>query len=264
MLLDQLSCHAPFFLLTAFFSPVVCGFYAKALYLLSLPSLIIGQSVGQVFLQESAASKAAGRNLAGLVEAVLNRMITLGMLPFALLLIIGPELFELLLGARWTEAGAYAQILTPYLFMVFVLGSISNLFGTLGRQELNLLPRALYLIVRVGSIICGGLLLRDVRLTLIIFMVSNVLVNLLHTSLLLRVTKLSAKRPLSHFMRCNAYVVPSVILLAAMKWWFCLEAAYLVALTPIFSLPYVALVLRHDRELRNLLIKNLRRFQAFL
>ena len=222
---------------------------------MSLPSLIIGQSVGQVFLQESAASKAEGRNLAGLVEAVLNRMITLGILPFALLLIIGPELFGLFLGARWTEAGVYVQILTPHLFMVFVLGSIMNLFGTLGKQELNLIPDALYLILRVGTIICGGLLLRDVRLTLFIFMVSNVLVNLWQTSLLLRATKLSAKRPLSHFMRCIAYVVPSVILIAALKWWFCLEAAYLVALTPIFSIPYVVLVLRHDRELRNLLLK---------
>ena len=178
ILVQQLCVHAPIILLTAFFSPAIGGLYAKALYFLLVPSLIIGQSVGQVFLQESAAAKAEGRNLAGLVEAVFNRMITLGTLPFALLSIIGPELFGLFLGARWTEAGVYAQILAPQLFIVFLVGSIFTLFGTLGKQELNLISNSLTLILRVGILVCGGLLLRDVRLTLFIFMVANVLMGL--------------------------------------------------------------------------------------
>ena len=47
-LLNRLAMYAPIVLLTIFFSPVICGLYAKAFYLLFLPSLIIGQSVGQV------------------------------------------------------------------------------------------------------------------------------------------------------------------------------------------------------------------------
>ena len=93
--------------------------------------------MGQVFLQESAASKADGRNLAGMVEAVVNRMISMGILPFTIVAIMGPELFGLFLGARWTEAGVYAQILAPQLFIVFSVGSIMTLFGTLGKQELQ-------------------------------------------------------------------------------------------------------------------------------
>ena len=264
ILLVQLSVHAPIILLTSFFSPAIGGLYTKALYLLQVPSNIIGQSVGQVFLQESAVSKAQGKNLAELVETVFNRMITLGTLPFAMLAIIGPDLFGLFLGARWTEAGVYAQILTPQLFLAFSVGSIFNLFGTLGRQELNLIFYASSLILRLSSLIYGGLFLRDARLTLIIFTAANVMVTLWGISMLMRATKLSATRPLAHLMRCVAYVVPSIASIALMKWWFCLEAAYLVALTSIFSIPYIALVLRHDRELRNLFLKYLRRVQAFL
>jgi len=94
VLLCVLSIQAPIFLLTSFFNPTVCGLYAKATYLLVLPFIVIGKSVGQVFLQESASAKAASRNLAGLFETVFNRMITIGTLPFAILAIIGPELFE--------------------------------------------------------------------------------------------------------------------------------------------------------------------------
>jgi len=258
-----LSIQAPIFLLTSFFNPTVCGLYAKAIYLLVLPFIVIGESVGQVFLQESASAKAASRNLAGLFETVFNRMITIGTLPFAILAIIGPELFELFLGTRWTESGVYAQILMPQLFLGFLLGSVGTLFGTLGKQELNLILNALLLFLRVAILIYGGLLLRDVRLTLFIYMVANVLIGLWRISLLIRVTKVSATRPMTHFLRCIAYVVPSVMPIVAMKWWFGLEAFYLVALTPIFAIPYIALVLRHDLELRNLFSNYFQRVLSF-
>ena len=224
ILLEQISVHAPIILLTSFFSPAIGGLYAKTLYLMRLPSLIIGQSVGQVFFQKSAAIKADGKSLAGLVEAVFHRMITLGTLPFAILAIIGPELFGLFLGARWTESGVYAQILVPHVFIVLLGGSIGSLAGTLAKQELNLITGGLQLILRVSILVYGGLVLRDVRLTLFILMVSSVLVNLLWTYLIMRAIKLSVTRPLSHFTRCTAHVVPSVLLMAAMKWWFCLKA----------------------------------------
>jgi O-antigen/teichoic acid export membrane protein len=263
ILFGVLSSHVPIWLLTSFFSPAICGLYAKALYLLLLPAIVIGQSVGQVFLQESAAAKAARLNLAGLFETVFNRMITIGTLPFAILAIIGPELFQLFLGTRWTESGVYAQILMPQIFLVFLIGSIDSLFGTLGKQELNLLWNALILLLRVAILIYGGLMLRDVRLTLFIYMVANVLFFLWRISLLIRATKVSATRPITHFLRCIAYAVPSVTPIVAMKWWFALEAIYLVVLTPIFAIPYIALVLRHDLELRNLFSNYFQRVLSF-
>jgi O-antigen/teichoic acid export membrane protein len=264
VILTQLSMNAPIFLLTFFFSPEICGLYAKALYLLQLPSLVIGGSVGQVFLQESAAAKTKRKNLAGLVEAVLNRMITIGILPFAILAIISPELFGLFLGARWTESGVYTQILLPQLFIVFLSGSIVTLFGTLGKQELNLISSAVNFMMRLATLTFGGLILRDVRLTLFIFMVVNALIDLWRLSLLIRATKLSVMSPLTHFLRCITYVIPSIVPLATMKWLFGLEAIYLVALAPIFSIPYIALVLNHDLELRNLFSKYLQRFRSLL
>jgi O-antigen/teichoic acid export membrane protein len=263
-MVTALASHLPIMLLAALFNPVVSGFYAKALYLLMLPALIIGQSIGQVFFQESADQMADGRNLAGLVEVVICRCITFGFLPFAILAIIGPELFGLVLGARWTESGVYVQILAPQVYLALVAVSITTLFGTLAKQELDLLSQGLGLILRTGILIYGGLLWHDARLTLIVFTVANVLILLWRISILFRIVQLSATRPLFHFLRSAAYGMPSAIFIAAMKWWFGLEAVYLVALTPICAIPYVLLVLRHDSELRAHLVKNLRRVYAFL
>jgi O-antigen/teichoic acid export membrane protein len=180
------------------------------------------------------------------------------------LAIIGPELFGLVLGARWTESGVYVQILAPQVYLALVAVSITTLFGTLAKQELDLLSQGLGLILRTGILIYGGLLWHDARLTLIVFTVANVLILLWRISILFRIVQLSATRPLFHFLRSAAYGMPSAIFIAAMKWWIGLEAVYLVALTPICAIPYVLLVLRHDSELRAHLVKNLRRVYAFL
>ena len=117
--------------------------------------------------------------------------------------------------------------------------------------------------MRVVILIFGGLVLRDVRLTLFIYMVANVLIRLWFISFLIRATKVSATRPITHFLQCIAYVVPSAMSIAALKWWFGLEALYLAALSPIFAVPYIALVLRHDLELRNLFSKYFQRVLSF-
>ena len=248
------STYAPILLLNAVFNPVVCGLYAKAFYLLYLPSIIVGLAVGQVFHQESAAAKANGKNIAGMVETVLNRMITLGTYPFALLLAISPELFGFFLGSRWIESGIYSQILMPQFFIGFLMGSIISLFGTLGKQEQNLITSAVGLVMRLSTLTFGGLILKNVHLTLVIFMVANVILALWRMSILIRATKSSAIRLLTHFAKCSAYVIPSVGPIAVMKWWIGLEAIYIIALTPIFSLIYIAFVLHNDLEFRNLFL----------
>jgi hypothetical protein len=107
-------------------------------------------------------------------------------------------------------------------------------------------------------------MLRDVRSILFIYMVTNVLVFLLRISFLIHANKASVTRTITHFFRCIAYIVPSVMPIAAMKWCFGLEALYLVAPTPIFAILYIALVLRRDLELRNLFSNYFRRVVSSL
>jgi lipopolysaccharide exporter len=264
ILIIQLSWYAPIILIPAFFGPVIGGLYTKAISLLFLPTIVIGESVDQVFLQKSAALKAEGGNLTGLVEAVFNRMITIAILPFSILMIIGPELFGFFLGASWFESGVYSQIMCPYFFVSFLLLSIRNLFGTLEKQELNLISIALLTVTSVVIIILGGIFLKDARMTLLIMTVFCVGITIWRILMLMHTTSLSGLRQLHHFMRCFVYAVPTLVLISAMKWWFCLEAVYLIASGIIFSSPYFVFVLRHDLELRNFVTRTMFRLYSSL
>jgi O-antigen/teichoic acid export membrane protein len=263
-ILQQISQHIPIILLTAFFDPSTAGLYVKALYLCFLPSIIIGESVGQVFLQESSQAKDEGRNLATLLEVVFNRMITVAILPFSILLLIGPELFGVTLGHRWTEAGVYAQMMAPWIFTAFLFGSIRALFSTLSKQEQNLLGSGLLLITRLGALLLGGFLLQNARATILFITVSSLVIFLWLIMLLVRATILSPLVPLTQFVKCIIYVTPCAVPLAVMKWLFCLEPVYLVLSSPFLCIPYILLVLRQDFELRQLFIRTLRRVQSFI
>ncbi len=254
-LLNTASWNISIILLAAFFGPAVGGLYSKAVYLLYLPALIIGQSVGQVFLQQSAALKADGKNLAGLMEVVIHQMITLGTFPFALVIIIGPEIFHFFLGARWAESGIYARLLTPWLFMILISASIRTLFGTIQKQEINMISNVVLFGTRVISLVVGGMILKDVRLTLAIFTLPSALIIFWRCSYLMRAVALSRKSSLYHFMRCVAFSLPSILFIAAMKWGVGLGIAWLVVLGCVSSIPYAVLVLRHDPRLLGLFEK---------
>lgn len=261
ILLNVTSYHVPVLLLAAYFSPSEAGLYDKAMRLLYLPSSLLGRSVGQVFLQQSAALKATGKSLAPLVEAVFRRMITFGALAFAMVAVIGPDLFGVFLGARWAEAGVYARILAPWPFVILMSTSIRTLFGTLEKQGVGLISFAVLFVLRVGILVLGGLVLRDVRLTLGLFALSSVVVLIWRCGYLMRAVGVAWSGPLGHMVRCLAYAAPSVGAVAAMKWWFGLAGPYVVVGAVVFSLSYAALVLRHDSELRDLLTGALKKLK---
>ena len=257
ILLNSASYHAPVYFLSVFFGPSATGFYGKALQLLYLPSSVLARSVGQVFLQRSAALQTEGKSLAPLVNSVFGRMITVGTLMFAMVAVIGPDVFGLFLGARWAEAGVFACILQPWLFVNLLAMSIWTLFGTLQKQGVGLASFAVLFVLRVGSLVLGGLVFGDVRLTLALFTLSSVVVLVWRCGYLMREVGLPLSRPVGHLARCLLYAAPCVGAVAAMKWWLGLAAPYLVVGAAVASLPYAVLVLHHDTEVRSLFVRTL-------
>ena len=80
------------------------GYYAFGNRLIRLPMSLIGGSIAQVFFQRAAEAKNDG-TLPALVERVFQILVALGMFPILMLTIIGADLFTVVFGERWAEAG---------------------------------------------------------------------------------------------------------------------------------------------------------------
>lgn len=155
-LMNIVSLQLPPLLLAFFFSPKIVGFYALGYLLLSKPISLIGNAFSQVFFQRAALAKNDG-TLSLVVKNTFTRLVSLGSFPFLLIMIIGEDIFSVVFGNQWTEAGIYAQILAPWILLIFFGSPLTTLFSVLEIQERFLIFNSLLLVTRAASLIAGGL-----------------------------------------------------------------------------------------------------------
>lgn len=136
----------------AMFGATVTGLYALTLRIITLPSSLIGNAVGSVFLSAAPEARRNG-SLAELVTKLHSRLAMAGALPLAILLFFGPDLFALVFGEEWRKAGVYSQWMAPWIYLQFQWSPLSMLATVLELQRQALIAQMITFIVRFGSII---------------------------------------------------------------------------------------------------------------
>ncbi|NOZ72784.1 MAG: oligosaccharide flippase family protein [Chloroflexi bacterium] len=172
-LMNTISWQLPTFFLSYFFTSVEVGFFALGNRVIELPMRIVGASIAQVFFQRTSLAHHEG-DLHQVVLATFRSLVTLSFFPLMLLTFIAPELFSLVFGARWNEAGVYTQILAPWIFFWFISSPMGTLFSVLEKQEWSFRINAAILVSRFLALGIGGYL-QNARLMLALFALSGVL-----------------------------------------------------------------------------------------
>ncbi len=156
-LLNSLSSQLPILILSGYFTSAIIGYYALAYRVLALPISVIGSSVGEVFFQRASKARYEG-SLGTLVEKVTEVLLLISIYPLFLIFLFGEEIFSIIFGMNWGEAGIYAGILAPWILIVFTTSPISTLFSILEQQSNSLLVNIILTIFRAGSLLLGGVL----------------------------------------------------------------------------------------------------------
>lgn len=249
-LLNTVSWQLPVFLLSSFFSPIVVGFYSLGFRLLQLPMSFIGSSISQVFFQRASEAKSEG-SLAPLVENVFRLLVVVGMFPIFTLTIVGNDVFSVVFGDAWTEAGVYVQILSIWAFVWFISSPLSTLWVVFEKQELGLKITFTNLITRIVSLWIGGIL-GNARISLLLFSFSGVLVYgyLCIKMMIIAGIKISKIKTIigSNFALC----LPCNLILACLK-LFKVSEYILVAISFLFVVGYYIYMLKTDSQINTLL-----------
>lgn len=173
-LMNSVSWQLPAFLLSAFFTPAVVGFYSLGFRLLQLPMSFIGGSISQVFFQRASRAVSEG-TLSVLVENVFRMLVIIGMFPILILTIVGGDVFTVIFGEAWTEAGVYAQILSLWAFVWFISSPLSTIYLIVEEHHFGFSYNFFNLTTRFLSLTIGGIL-GSARIALILFSASGVVV----------------------------------------------------------------------------------------
>ena len=208
-MLNSLSGRIPIFLLAAFYGQSTVGLFGLAFGTLALPVGVITGAVGQVFFVRAAEAQREG-SLGTLTTTVFRRLVAVSLFPMAATAVAGPDLFAVVFGDPWREAGVYAQWLTPWLFTAAVAAPLTRIFDVTERQRSDLIFSVLLFAVQATALVAahaaGG-----PRLAVASVGIAGAVARLLQIGWMLRLAKAPLATALSDLAR---HVVVAFLLLA--------------------------------------------------
>ena len=236
---------------------MIVGFFAFVHRLLTLPISLFGDSLAQVFFQRSTEAKQANQ-LGNLTEKIVTQLFIFGLFPFMLLMIIAPEMFSFVFGANWNEAGVYSQILIPWVFCNYICRPITSITETLNKQEIAVYFNILLVITRFLSLYIGGQQ-NDIKLALILYSASGMLVYLLWSYVMLRLAqsniKSLSKSFIRHFFSTLALLSPIILL----KYYYEINNTALIIISLFFSIVYLYQLSKSHPEVINYIFNKFKR-----
>jgi len=128
--------NLPVLLFGVMFSPAVAGIYAMADRIAKVPVTIVATSIRRVFMQKAAGIRQKDRSLRKAFLLTGGGLALLGAGPFGMLWMFGQEISIFVLGERWSDAGVFLEIMSPWLFMMWVEAPCNSVFVVLRQQRL--------------------------------------------------------------------------------------------------------------------------------
>ena len=122
------SAQLPPLMFAALFSPAVAGLYTLADRMLSLPISLFGGAIGQVFFANAAEANRGGM-LAALFEQLHTKLAHIAFPPALLLMLLGPDLFAVVFGENWRQAGEFVRWMAPWLYFAFISSPLSTIIA---------------------------------------------------------------------------------------------------------------------------------------
>ncbi len=137
-LANVLSYEVVNILISKIFSIATLGNFSFANRVLRAPSSFIGNSIGQIYFQEASDEKKNSGCATKTFKSVVRKLSIGGLVIFTILFFTSEWLFVFIFGSEWGIAGTYAKILSPFLFVQFVVSPVSVSLSLFEKQHLSL------------------------------------------------------------------------------------------------------------------------------
>jgi O-antigen/teichoic acid export membrane protein len=136
-LVNEFAYQIPIWFLASFYGAQVVGFYALACRAAYLPAALMGDAVSKVYFEQAVKERNQTGNSIGALRKVLVLLTVVSILPYLILMIWGPQLFTLIFGQNWEQAGQFAAILAPLFGLSFIARPFSMTIVIHGKEEIG-------------------------------------------------------------------------------------------------------------------------------
>ena len=154
-LINNLSGAFPVFILSSYFSTGIAGLYTFGYMIIYRPVNLVANAFYQVMFQRFVEKKHDNRSIRPEVLLFLKRTTQVLLLPFIVSGIFLPEIFGFIFEDKWIEAGRYAQIILPWIFMVSLVMPLSFIPDLYKKQRVAMIIDGVKLVARLGALMVG-------------------------------------------------------------------------------------------------------------
>ncbi|MBS1518428.1 MAG: oligosaccharide flippase family protein [Bacteroidetes bacterium] len=152
---DTLSVNSVIFILSNLFSETVTGSYSFAIRILSVPGIVLGASVGQVFYQKISEAYYSNEKITDLIFKSWKVLFLMSIIPSMIIFFFGEDIFRIVFGVKWTEAGTIAKYLSLLTLFTFVSSPTSSAMIILKKQKEAMVLNIFAFIYRPLSLVAG-------------------------------------------------------------------------------------------------------------
>jgi len=246
--INTIAFYLPVLMLSFFFKPDIVGFFALGNTVIRTPMLLIGNSIARVFFQRVSEEKNRTGDIKGIVQEVYKRLISFGLFPLLVLMLVGEELFIVSFGNSWGEAGVYCQILAPWMLFVMISSPLGSLFSILEKQEVGLLYNIFLLVSRFAVLYVGGIY-GDPIIALILFSISGVISYGWLNSYVLKISGISHTEGVVTILKSLYYSLPLIMIILITKLIFH-NILYNLLVAFIMTVAYYIMIILKDDYLK--------------
>jgi O-antigen/teichoic acid export membrane protein len=144
----------PMLLIGHYYGLEALGFYALVDRVFSAPSLLVGQSISQVYTSEF--SRLLISNPVMLKSRFINlakKLALNSLIPFLIAALFAPYIFSFVFGHQWKAAGTYFIILAPMQYVSFCIWPLMPTLMLLEKQKLQLVWEITRILLTCGVLI---------------------------------------------------------------------------------------------------------------
>ena len=211
-MLSVLIYRMPVFLLAVYFSESVLGIFVFAFGAISIPLSFVSRAVAHVFFVHVAEAHLANRinQISGVVH---SRLVMIGFFPILALFLCGPDVFEVVFGEQWRDAGTYAQYVGPWLFLGAVVSPLTRIFDVTENQRVDFATSAFMFVAMYAALKLGGRT-GEITTTLLAVGVAGAASRLVQLLIIMRLARVQWRRIIEPYVRYGLYGAPGLLLLA--------------------------------------------------
>jgi len=244
-LLSALITRLPILLIPEYFDMGVAGQFSRGFNILLVPLSLLGAAVAQVFYVRAVEANRAG-TLSSLATDVHSRLVMMALVPTTILMVAGPDIFQVMFGESWRPSAEYLRYVAPWIMFSVIASPLTRMFDVLERQRLELTVTIIMFVVILGSLLFGGLS-NNIELMLLYLGIGGALVRIGQVLVLVHISGAKVWTAFAPYIKTGLTLSPILGTLFLISGWAPPFVTTIVA--ALGGLAFVFYVLRSEKLL---------------